>query len=268
MTHKREGQILKEEIGKGLGALRRSTPGLFISGLSGGLDIGFSLLAMGIVVTIARDLNEVAFRLLLAGAYGIGFIFVVIGRSELFTEQTTLAVLPVLGRRANVGDLLRLWGIVYAANLIGAGAFAAIIALIGPQLGVIDRSALGELARSLTDHEWWVILVSAGLAGWLMGLMSWLVTAGRDTVGQIVLVALVAGLIGLAHLHHVVLGTAEVLGGLFAGEGGSLSLFLYFLVWTTLGNAVGGIFFVALLKYTHAIRGARLQAVDLGETGR
>ncbi len=268
MSHKREGQILKEEMGKGLGALRRSAAGLFVSGLSGGLDVGFSLLAMGIVVTIGHDLGDVAFRLLLAGAYAIGFVFVVLGRSELFTEQTTLAVLPVLGGRAELRDLLRLWGVVYVANVIGAATFAGMIAAIGPALGVIDRAALGEIARSLTDHSWLVILASAALAGWLMGLMSWLVTAGRDTVSQIIFVILVTGLIGLAGLHHAVLGTAEVLGGLFAGEGLSVGDFVHFLAWTSLGNALGGTVFVALLKYTHAIRGARLEAVDLGEPGR
>lgn len=268
MSHKREGQILKEEMGKGLGALRRSAAGLFVSGLSGGLDVGFSLLAMGIVVTIGHDLGDVAFRLLLAGAYAIGFVFVVLGRSELFTEQTTLAVLPVLGRRAELSDLARLWGVVYAANIAGAAAFAAMLAMIGPALGIIDRAALGEIARSLTDHSWLVILASAGLAGWLMGLMSWLVTAARDTVSQIIFVVLVTGLIGFAGLHHAILGTAEVLGGLFAGEGVLPEQFIHFLAWTTLGNTLGGTVFVGLLKYTHAIRGSRLEAVDLGEPGR
>ncbi len=101
-----------------------------------------------------------------------------------------------------------------------------------------------------------------------MGLMSWLVTAGRDTISQIIFVVLVAGLIGFAGLHHAILGAAEVLSGLFAGEPVSLGVFLHFLGWTTLGNALGGAIFVALLKYTHAIRGARLEAVDLGEPGR
>ena len=65
-------------------------------------------------------------RLLVANMYAVGFIFVVLGRSELFTEQTTLAVLPVLGGRATVRELLRLWGVVYVANLIGAAAFAGL----------------------------------------------------------------------------------------------------------------------------------------------
>lgn len=268
MSHKREGQILKEEMGKGLGALHRSTAGLFVSGLSGGLDVGFSLMAMGIVVTIGHELGEVSFRLLLAGAYAIGFVFVVLGRSELFTEQTTLAVLPVLGRRAEVRELVRLWAVVYVANILGAAAFAAMLATVGPALGIIEPAALGEIARTLTDHPWTVIVASAALAGWLMGLMSWLVTAGRDTISQIIFVVLVTGLIGLAGLHHAVLGTAEVLGGVFAGEDVSLGQFFHVLIWTSLGNALGGTFFVALLKYTHAIRGARLEAVDLGEPGR
>jgi formate/nitrite transporter FocA (FNT family) len=58
--------------------------------------------------------------------------------------------------------------------------------------------------------------------------------------------------IGLCHLHHVVAGTAEVLAGLFAGQGIAGSDVLRFLVLVTLGNALGGVFFVALLKFGHA----------------
>ncbi len=64
--------------------------------------------------------------------YAVGFIFVVLGRSELFTEQTTLAVLPVLSRRVSPVRLLRLWGIVYSGNLLGATLFAWLITIIGP----------------------------------------------------------------------------------------------------------------------------------------
>jgi formate/nitrite transporter FocA (FNT family) len=41
-----------------------------------------------------------------------GFLFVILGRSELFTEHTTLAVLPVLDGRASLRQLGRLWGLI------------------------------------------------------------------------------------------------------------------------------------------------------------
>ena len=85
-----------------------------------------------------------------------------------------------------------------------------------------------------------------------MGLLSWLVAAGRDTISQIVLVWLIRTAIGFANLHHVILGTAEVLAGIFAGQGIGLTDLGRVVVWATLGNALGGAVFVALLKYGHA----------------
>jgi formate/nitrite transporter FocA (FNT family) len=89
------------------------------------------------------------------------------------------------------------------------------------------------------------------LAGWLMGLLSWLVAASRDTIGQIFIVLLVTTAIGLCHLHHAVVGTAEVLAGVFSGAGATLADFGKFLLWATLGNMLGGFFFVALIKFGH-----------------
>jgi formate/nitrite transporter FocA (FNT family) len=87
-----------------------------------------------------------------------------------------------------------------------------------------------------------------------MGLLSWVVAASRDTISQIVLVWLIATVIGLGRLHHVVVGSVEVLAGAFSGAV-SAADYGHFLLWTTLGNVVGGSFFVALIKYSYAIRG-------------
>lgn len=179
----------------------------------------------------------------------------ILGRSELFTEHTTLAVLPVLDGRATVVSLLRLWGIVYAANLLGGAIFASVAVVVGPALGVVTPTAFGDLAHGLVRHPWWVIVLSGTLAGWLMGLLSWLVTAGRDTISQVLLVWLVTTAIGLAGLHHSIMGSVEVLAAVFASQGVSPREYGHFLLWTTLGNAVGGVFFVALVKYSY-VRGS------------
>jgi len=90
-------QILRQEIEEGLDALERPAAGLFASGLSAGLDVGFSLFLMAVMLTQADGiLPKPIVAMLVANMYSVGFIFVVLGRSELFTEQTTLAVLPVL----------------------------------------------------------------------------------------------------------------------------------------------------------------------------
>lgn len=243
-------QILRHEIAEGLDALGRPAVGLFVSGLSAGLDIGFSLFLMAVAMSHGEGaLPRSAERLLVANLYSVGFLFVILGRSELFTEQTTLAVLPTLGGRSTVGALLRLWGLVWASNVLGAAAFAGLATQIGPALGVIEPRAFGAIAHRLIDHPSTVIFLSGILAGWLMGLVSWLVAAGRDTIGQIVLVWLVTTSIGFAGLHHAILGAVEVLAGAFAGQGVGPADVGRFLLWATLGNTVGGVVFVAILKY-------------------
>ncbi len=250
-------EILAEEISTGIQELERPTGGLLLSGLSAGLDVGFSLFLMGVMTTLtAGALPRPVAEILVANMYAVGFIFVILGRSELFTEHTTLAVLPVLGGRASVPQLLRLWGLIYLSNQAGAAAFAAIAAWVGPALGVIEPWALGKIAHGLVDHPWWVLLAGGVLAGWMMGLLSWLVTAGRDTVSQIFFVWLVTFSLGFSHLPHAVAGTVEVLAGVFSGQGITLADFGRFLALSTLGNIAGGVVFVAILKFAHATQAA------------
>lgn len=248
--------ILEQEIAAGLTELERPAPALLLSGLSAGLDVSLSLLLMAVMKTLTQGESRVVSEILVAMMYAAGFLFVVLGRSELFTEHTTLAVLPVLDGRASLAQLGRLWGLIYVANQVGAAAFAAFLVFLGPRLGVIETRVFGDIASGLVDHPGWVILLSGVLAGWLMGLLSWLVAASRDTIGQIFIVALVTTAIGLAHLHHAVVGTAEVLAGVFSGQGATLADFGKFLLWATLGNILGGVFFVALIKFGH-IRSTR-----------
>jgi formate/nitrite transporter FocA (FNT family) len=255
--------ILRHEIEEGLDALERPAPGLFVSGLSAGLDIGFSLFLMAVALSHAEGaLPRAVERLLVANLYSVGFIFVVLGRSELFTEQTTLAVLPTLGGRSSVVKLLRLWVVVWTANVLGAAAFAALAVAIGPMLGAIDPAAFGTIAHRLTDHPAQVIFLSGVLAGWMMGLLSWLVAAGRDTISQVVLVWLVTASIGFAGLHHAILGAVEVFAGAFAGQGVGPSDVGGFLLWATLGNILGGVVFVAILKYGLARPEAQAEAAE------
>jgi formate-nitrite transporter family protein len=258
---KDSAQILEHEIKESRASIERPTPQLFVSGLSAGLDVGFSLLLMAIMQTAVNraelpgPLSKMISDMLVANMYAVGFIIVVLGRSELFTEQTTLAVLTVLNREASIAALARVWSVVYVANLIGAAVFAAFAVLIGPALGVIDRPVFGDIALAATDHPSWVVFLSGVMAGWLMGLLSWLVSASRDTISQIVIVWLITTVIGFARLNHVVVGSVEVLAGIFAGEKVTWADYGHFLLWTTLGNAIGGPFFVAVIKFGHASGG-------------
>jgi formate/nitrite transporter FocA (FNT family) len=265
-------RILEQEIAEGLGEIERSGVGLFISGLSAGLDVGFSLFMVAVMTELSADsLPKPVFELLVANVYALGYVFVVLGRSELFTEHTTLAVLPVLNGRASLTKLIRLWALIYASNLVGAALFAGLAVEVGPALGVISLDTFDSVGRRLIGYDGWTMMLSGLLTGWLMGLLSWLVAASRDTISQIIVVWLVTTAIGFGHFHHSIAGSVEVLAGIFAGQGISWGDYLHFIGWTTLGNSIGGIVFVALIKYSHVIHSSsqpeEIHLEDETETG-
>src|SRR6185312_3445955 len=93
------------------------------------------------------------------------------------------------------------------------------LSTLGPHLHIVDAGAFGTIARRLLDVPWWTMWGSAVVAGWLMGLLAWLMAASRDTIGQIVFVSVTTFLIGIAGFHHSIAGTIEVLLALLAGAG-------------------------------------------------
>lgn len=248
--------ILDIQIERGLSELRRPLTGLSLSGLSAGLDIGFGPLLMAVVVTSAGVSGTAVLtkELLLGLAYGVGFILVVLGRSELFTEHTTLAVLPVLDNQASLVRLGRLWGTVYVANIVGAVLFAWFAVAIGPAMGIVEPAAFVEVAKTFTEQSPKVLIGAGIMAGWLMGLLSWLVSAADSTISRMLVVWLIAAAIGFAHLPHCIAGTVEVVAGVIVAPDIGVVEYLEFLTFSTVGNTIGGVVFVALLKYGHVVR--------------
>lgn len=258
------GNILEREMDNALTEISRPNGGLFLSGLSAGLTLSFGALFMGMVLTFSGGFgSNLTKQVALAGVSAIGFLFVVLGQTELYTAHTTMAVLPVLAGRATTRELGRLWSIVYASNLVGCAVFAGLIAVLGPSMGVAEPSAFGSMADALLPYSWWVITLSGIVAGWLMGLVTWLVAASRDTVSRVLVVLIVTASIGFAPFHHAILGTTEVLAAMFLGQGVTLGEFARFLTFTTLGNTVGGAVFVALLNYGHAALSGEATVADI-----
>ncbi len=255
--------ILQHTEEAALTQLERSSKGLVLSGVSAGLDIGFSVLLMGVMLTAFNGIvPEPIVRLLTANMYPLGFIFVVLGRSELFTEHTTLAILPVLQGLASLKKLLRLWLIVYVSNIFGGLIFALILSYFAGSLHFLHREAFAQIANSFIHNSWLVTLLSAALAGWLMGLLAWLVAAARETMSQIFIIWMVTAAIGFAGLPHCIVGNIEIATALFNGQV-SFSQYLQFLGPVTLGNAIGGVFFVGILKFSHTVNSGKEKEINL-----
>ncbi len=247
---KSHGEILKQQIIDGQETYDKSTVSILLSSLTAGLEIGFSyLLICALFFFLGEKLAEDTIIKLISFVYPIGFIMIILGQSILFTEQTSLLTLPVLNKKRSLPSLLKIWGLVILGNLLGGYLIAFLLVWIGPRLGIFDLLTVEKIALHVTNYDNVVIFVSAILAGWLMGLLSWLIAASKSTLSRIVLIFLITAVLSFAGLHHSIVGNVEVFAGLISSPAISLTTYLSFISLALLGNAVGGAVFVALLKY-------------------
>ncbi|WP_286740214.1 formate/nitrite transporter family protein [Psychrobacter sp. UBA3068] len=246
---KSHASILVEQAMDAKKTFGRSLGSLFTSALTAGLEIGISFFMILSAFALLSGVLPNHYALVIASLlYPIGFIIVVIGQSLLFTEQTSLLSLPVLNGIEPLNKLLRLWGIVIAGNVVGGCLFAALMIGLGLNMQLFSASDIDAYAEHILGFRWWVIFGSAILAGWMMGVTAWLVTSARDTLSRIVLVTVITGSIGFLGLHHSIIGNIEIFSALLYGNTVSLWRYLLFLAVILVGNTIGGVVFVAVLK--------------------
>ena len=236
-------EIIREE---GEEELARGTSALAWSGLAAGLSMGFSLVVTGL---LHHHLPDAPWRPLIASfGYTTGFVIVVLGRQQLFTENTLTGVIPVLTRRdrASLLALLRLWGVVLLANLIGAALFAGLAAgapVFEPNLHQ-DFLAIG---RAAATGGLAALFVKAVLAGWLIGLMVWLLPGAGSA--RLIVILLITYIVALGGFAHIVAGSVDVLYLVLSGEKSLPSYLLSYLLPVLAGNVIGGGALVAMLNH-------------------
>ena len=235
--------------------LARPTSALFWSGLAGGLAMGLSLVADGVLRSYLPHENW-------AGAvarlgYVVGFVIVILGRQQLYTENTIKAALPVLDARTtqSLGQMLRVWGVVLVANLIGVAALswvAADTAVFSHEM----KAAFSEVGRKAIEPSFGTVLLRGILAGWIIALIVWLVPAAEGSA-RLWVIVLLSYLVGVAHLSHVIAGSAESMYLVWAGEVSWGRYLAGFLVPAFLGNTIGGVGLTAVLNYAQVTSGDR-----------
>ncbi len=228
------------------------------SGLAAGLSMGFSFLCLSL---LQAGLPPAPWRHLIASAgYSIGFLIVVLGRQQLFTESTLTAVLPLLTRRdrATLFSVLRLWAIVLAANLAGAAAIAALVTPSGifpPDM----RAAMVQVAAGSFEGGAGSMILRSVLAGWLIALMVWLLPSARSA--RMFVILLLTYVVALGRFSHVIAGSVEALFGVFTGHASFGDYLVRFFLPTLLGNTIGGVALVAMLN--HAPLAGEFQGANL-----
>ena len=226
--------------------LNRSISALAWSGLAAGLSMGFSFL----MLTIFRShLPDAPWRILVSSfGYTTGFLIVVLGRQQLFTESTITAVLPVLTERtlASVLKMLRLWAVVLVANVAGTFVFAWLLSV--PHLFTEETTrTLTEVGRESLEVEFWPMAIKATLSGWLIALMVWLLPSAGQS--RLLMVLIITYLVAVGHFSHLIAGSSEAAYMVVTGQVGLGDYFAHFFLPTFVGNTIGGTSLVALLNH-------------------
>jgi len=225
--------------------LRRSTQALAFSGFAGGLSMGLTGLAVASVLAALPDIPLRNFLPYLV--YPIGFTAVIIGRAQLFTENTLYPVALILSEHRHIRDTLRLWCAVFCFNILGAISFAALAMFTDalPPASHHELVGLGVLAsQGSLSHIFW----SGVIGGWIIALVAWLVTASHWTIGQIAVIWSLTFLVGIGHFAHCVASSSEIMSAVFAAQI-AFSRYLQWLAFATAGNIFGGVMFVTLLNF-------------------
>ncbi|HET7458082.1 MAG TPA: formate/nitrite transporter family protein [Gemmatimonadaceae bacterium] len=226
--------------------LTRGASALAWSGIAAGLSMGLSMAAEGM---LRARLPDAPWRPLVAKlGYSAGFLAVILGSQQLFTENTLTPVVPYLSKNSEtkLSHVLRLWGIVLVANLVGTFLFALAAsktAVFPPEL----RGAFAAIGTETVVGPFWSTFARAVGAGWIVALMVWMLPDSKDARFWVIIV--MAYIIGAANLSHIVAGSAEAFYVVLTGAVGWSAFFADFFLPTLLGNVVGGTTLVAALNH-------------------
>lgn len=235
------------------GETEASRPALALafSGLAAGLSMGTSLVGAGV---LHAYIPHVPWRTLIENlGYTLGFLIVILGRQQLFTENTLTAILPVLDdpdKPRKLAQMLRLWGVVLFTNLVGAAIFAEVVAktpMFHPQV----KAAFLHLGMAALHPTFAEIFWRAILAGWLIALVVWLLPASNNQ--RIWIIVIITWLVGAAGLSHIIAGSVEALYAVAAGAWPWTLYVTNYLVPVFIGNCIGGVGLVAILNYGQVV---------------
>ena len=231
--------------------LKRSTMSLAISGFAGGIFMGLSGLGTALALALFGTSNLAHF--IASMFYPLGFIVVIIGRAQLFTENTLYPVALVLKEKRELWNTIRLWCTVLPANVLGALAVSA-LASRTEALQPATAHALIQLGLTAGSMSTASIFWSAVTAGWIIATAAWLVSGSHSVTGSIAILWMLTFVVGLGGFAHCIATSGEIFSAVLTGHFTLLG-YLRWLGLAVAGNVCGGVLMVTLLEYGQAIYG-------------
>jgi len=242
-------EVIRRE---GTKELERSKGVLWWSGLAAGLAMAFTFITEGI---LRAHLPDEHWRPLITKlGYPVGFLIVIMGSQQLYTENTLLPVVPLLAQRtkAIARKMLTLWGVVLVANLVGAFIMGWVLArtsILEPDV----RGALRSIALDSMSPGYWTILLRAIIAGWLIAGLIWMLPAAESS--HVLVIIIITYIIGIGSFSHVIAGAVGVFYLVANGDVSIGSALFAFIAPAFLGNTAGGVTLVAALNHAQVSTG-------------
>lgn len=225
--------------------LDRPAKALAVSGLVGGLTMGLTGLSVSVVSAQLGQSPWADFVALLL--YPVGFMAVILGRAQLFTENTLYPVALILAERRHFLKTARLWAVVFPSNIAGAFLFAVLAArtraLQPATLHALTDMGIAAATPGLR-HVFW----SGVVGGWMIAMVAWLVSGSHSITGSVAVIWVLTFIVGLGHFAHCVATSGEILAAVLT-HGVSAGNYFRWLLAATLGNVSGGVILVTLLEY-------------------
>jgi formate/nitrite transporter FocA (FNT family) len=232
-------EAFRRTVEEGEQRLNRSWPELLATGTVGGLDISLGVLALLLVY------RETHSEVLSALAFTIGFIALTLAHSELFTENFLVPVAAVAAGRGGVAALVRLWVSTLLMNIAGGCVGMAIVVSGLPSV----RAGAVEIARKYPEQGiGWTSLATALLGGATVTLMTWMERSTDSTGGKITAAVVASFLLAAGPLNHAIVVALELFAGLLVGAPYGGLDWLTMVAWVALGNLIGGVGLVTLLR--------------------
>ncbi len=222
--------------------LERGWPALAATAFAGGADVMLGIVAVVVATAgLSTTMPEAAAHVIASLLFGLGFVFITIGRAELFTENFLIPVGTVFAGRALMRTLVRMWGITLAVNFVGLALLGAAFSVKGV-LPPGSLHAAGVVADTLANRSFLPALLSAVAAGVVMTSFTW-ISAAADSASARILVAMLAGFVLSAPtLNHAVVGFGEMFLGVLSGTAHASWLDLLSNVSiAVIGNIIGGV---------------------------
>lgn len=252
-------EIFRSSLATGRKRLGHPVHLTLVKALIGGFYVTFGALgAMVLYAYMEPGIGKDAAWALAALLYPLGFLFVIFGRSELYTENFLAPVHAAVYHRSGWGAMGKLWALTLGGNLLGVAVMALLWS--APPLGLLPDPAREAFASHTTEdlaHSGLAIFMAGAFAGVLINFMSWLIMSGRSPLTKVAFIFGPTYLVMLLRLDHAISGGFEVLTGVLIHGSGWDALLLKWLPLAIVGNAVGGLLCVAGLYYAEGLAEAR-----------